>query len=282
MRDLGPGEPSRPTTSFSLRVRRTRSQPDGRERLDCRQVQDRRYRAELTCQGRPGLATSAPAGRAQAERRDQGGVPIKAVTVVDPIDDVLSGHVQRLRCARSSGGRSRNWASISSLVAGLRRNPAPHRAWPPPSPPSPHSGTRSPRTSGSAATALCRTRDTRRRVGAGPPCQRPPGGDFGLRLAGQPSVFAIGDLTAIPEAKRGGAAGRHAEVVARNIRSLIEHSDELVAYQPAPVILLPLGPTGGVSQLPGQEDFAGPEMTAQIKGQDMFVGRYAEMFNLSK
>ena len=32
-----------------------------------------------------------------------------------------------------------------------------------------------------------------------------------LRLAGQETVFAIGDLTAIPEAKRGGAAGRHAE-----------------------------------------------------------------------
>lgn len=104
-----------------------------------------------------------------------------------------------------------------------------------------------------------------------------------LRLAGQETVFAIGDLTAIPEAKRGGAAGRHAEVVASNIRALIEHSDDLVAYQPAPpLILLPLGPTGGVSQLPGQDDFAGPEMTAQIKGQDMFVGRYAEMFNLNE
>ena len=79
-----------------------------------------------------------------------------------------------------------------------------------------------------------------------------------LRLAGQETVFAIGDLTAIPEAKRGGAAGRHAEVVASNIRALIEHGDELVAYQPAPpLILLPLGPTGGVSQLPGQDDFAG-------------------------
>lgn len=103
-----------------------------------------------------------------------------------------------------------------------------------------------------------------------------------LRLAGQDSVFAIGDLTAIPEAKRGGAAGRHAEVVAGNIRTLIEGGGDLTTYQPAPpLILLPLGPSGGVSQLPGQEDFAGPEMTAQIKGQHMFVDRYAELFNLS-
>ena len=80
-----------------------------------------------------------------------------------------------------------------------------------------------------------------------------------LRLAGQETVFAIGDLTAIPEAKRGGAAGRHAEVAAGNIRTLIEGGDDLASYQPAPpLILLPLGPSGGVSQLPGQSDFGGP------------------------
>ena len=103
-----------------------------------------------------------------------------------------------------------------------------------------------------------------------------------LRLAGQETVFAIGDLTAIPEAKRGGAAGRHAQVAAGNIRTLIEGGGDLASYQPAPpVILLPLGPSGGVSQLPGRSDFGGPEMTAQIKGQHMFVDRYAELFNLS-
>jgi NADH dehydrogenase FAD-containing subunit len=102
-----------------------------------------------------------------------------------------------------------------------------------------------------------------------------------LRLAGQENVFAIGDITAIPEAKRGGAAGRHADVVVSNIRSLLEGSHELVAYEPAPpLILLPLGPKGGVSQLPGR-GFIGAEMTAQLKGQDMFVGRYTELFNLS-
>lgn len=100
-----------------------------------------------------------------------------------------------------------------------------------------------------------------------------------LRLVGQETVFAIGDITAIPESKRGGSAGRHAQVAAANIQALIEGSDELTAYQPAPpLILLPLGPTGGVSQLPGQ-GFVGAEMTAQIKGKDMFVGNYAELFN---
>jgi NADH dehydrogenase FAD-containing subunit len=100
-----------------------------------------------------------------------------------------------------------------------------------------------------------------------------------LRLAGQETVFAIGDITAIPESKRGGAAGRHAQVAAGNIRALIEGRDELAAYEPAPpLILLPLGPTGGVSQLPGR-GFVGAEETAQIKGHDLFVGNYAGLFN---
>ena len=102
-----------------------------------------------------------------------------------------------------------------------------------------------------------------------------------LRLAGQETVFAIGDITAIQEAKRGGAAGRHADVVVSNIHSLIEGRDELVAYEPAPpLILLPLGPAGGVSLLPGR-GFVGAEVTAQLKGHDLFAGRYAELFNLS-
>jgi NADH dehydrogenase FAD-containing subunit len=102
-----------------------------------------------------------------------------------------------------------------------------------------------------------------------------------LRLAGQETVFAIGDITAIPESKRGGAAGRHAQIAAGNIRALIEGRDELTAYEPAPpLILLPLGPTGGVSQLPGR-GFVGAEETALIKGRDMFVGNYAELFNIT-
>jgi apoptosis-inducing factor 2 len=55
-----------------------------------------------------------------------------------------------------------------------------------------------------------------------------------LRVAGQHHVFAIGDLTAIAEAKTAKAAGEHAEVVAQNIRTLIQGGAELVAYRPAP------------------------------------------------
>jgi NADH dehydrogenase FAD-containing subunit len=101
-----------------------------------------------------------------------------------------------------------------------------------------------------------------------------------LRLRGQEKVFAVGDVTAVPEPKRGGHAGQHAEVVVTNIKALIEGAGELATYQAAPpIILLPLGPAGGVSQLPGA-GVLGPETTAQYKGNDLFVGRYVEMFGL--
>jgi NADH dehydrogenase FAD-containing subunit len=102
-----------------------------------------------------------------------------------------------------------------------------------------------------------------------------------LRVAGQERVFAIGDVTAVPEPKRGGSAGRHAEVVVANITALINGGGELTAYEPTPpLILLPLGPSGGVSQLPGA-GVLGAETTAQYKGNDLFVGRYTEMFGLA-
>jgi NADH dehydrogenase FAD-containing subunit len=101
-----------------------------------------------------------------------------------------------------------------------------------------------------------------------------------LRLAGQERVFAIGDVTALPEPKRGGLAGQHADVVAANIKALIEGGAELTTYTPPPLlILLPLGPAGGVSQLPGM-GVLGAETTSQYKGQDMFASRYVEMFGI--
>ncbi|MGH3546882.1 MAG: FAD-dependent oxidoreductase [Pseudonocardiaceae bacterium] len=73
-----------------------------------------------------------------------------------------------------------------------------------------------------------------------------------LRLPGQEHVFAIGDLTAIPETKMAKAAKEHAAVVATNLRTLIDGGTQLVTYQPSPAgIALPLGPHGGASYLPG-------------------------------
>jgi apoptosis-inducing factor 2 len=86
-----------------------------------------------------------------------------------------------------------------------------------------------------------------------------------LRVAGQERVFAIGDLTAVPEMKMARAAGAHGELVAANIRALIE-GGELTAYEPfADGIALTLGPAGGATWAPEWGGLLGAEQTSQLK-----------------
>ncbi|MEV0223128.1 hypothetical protein [Streptomyces sp. NPDC050704] len=92
-------------------------------------------------------------------------------------------------------------------------------------------------------------------------------------------MFAIGDLTALPEAKTAGAAAEHADSVTTNIRTLINGGGELASYEPGPPgVALPLGPSGGASYAP-QLGVLGAEQTAQIKGADLMTGMYADMFD---
>jgi NADH dehydrogenase FAD-containing subunit len=101
-----------------------------------------------------------------------------------------------------------------------------------------------------------------------------------LQVTGQTNVFALGDVAAA-DLKTAGRAGREAEVVVANIRRLIEGGD-LQAYEPMPpAIVIPLGPSGGASELPGQDEIAGAEATATIKGEHMFVDTYHELFGLA-
>ncbi|HWE89864.1 MAG TPA: FAD-dependent oxidoreductase [Pseudonocardiaceae bacterium] len=101
-----------------------------------------------------------------------------------------------------------------------------------------------------------------------------------LRLPGQERVFAIGDVTAIPETKLAKAAGEHAEVVATNIRTLIEGGDELATYRPGPPgIALPLGPTGGASYR-ADLGVLGPEQTSRLKGANLRADSYAEQLGV--
>jgi NADH dehydrogenase FAD-containing subunit len=100
--------------------------------------------------------------------------------------------------------------------------------------------------------------------------------DAQLRVRGQRTVFAVGDVTAVPEMKMGRLAQKHAEVVAANIRALIEGRAEVVAYEPEPdAIVLPLGPTGGVSYAP-DAGVLGAEVTAQIKAT-FFIEGYEQL-----
>ncbi|OPG10609.1 NAD(P)/FAD-dependent oxidoreductase [Microbispora sp. GKU 823] len=103
-----------------------------------------------------------------------------------------------------------------------------------------------------------------------------------LNVQGYEHVYAIGDITDVPEAKMAGYAMQHAEVVARNILAQMRGERPEATYQPLPypMILLPLGPRGGVGQLPSPE---GPvvvpaETVSAYKGADLFTGRFTEQF----
>ncbi len=101
-----------------------------------------------------------------------------------------------------------------------------------------------------------------------------------LWLPGQPAVFAIGDITAIPEAKKAQAAAAHAQVVAANISSLIRGERDQASYQPHPPgISIPLGPAGGASYAP-HVGIVGPETTARLKGADLMIPAYAQLLGL--
>ena len=79
-----------------------------------------------------------------------------------------------------------------------------------------------------------------------------------LQVAGQTTVFAIGDLSTA-DAKMAAFAGRQAAVVADNIKALSQHG-ELTSYESMGVgIAVPIGPTGGAGQFPGQDELVGRE-----------------------
>lgn len=97
-----------------------------------------------------------------------------------------------------------------------------------------------------------------------------------MQLPGQHRTFAVGDIAA-GHPNGAGRAGRHGDLVAANLRTLITGQGELVeAPVPPPAIVLPLGPEGGAGQRPHQEELLGPAAVAEIKGRDMMIDRYAE------
>jgi len=100
-----------------------------------------------------------------------------------------------------------------------------------------------------------------------------------LHLPGQPTVYAVGDISTA-DYNTAGRAGRQAATAAANIQA--HHNDDpLEIYEPLPpVIVIPFGPSGGASQLPGQEAIAGPDATSELKGRHLFVDRYRELFGL--
>jgi NADH dehydrogenase FAD-containing subunit len=100
-----------------------------------------------------------------------------------------------------------------------------------------------------------------------------------LRLLGQETVFAVGDVTAVPELKMARAAGEHAAVVAANVRAMIAGEEGTAEYRAAPdAIVLPLGPAGGASYSPDL-GVVGAERTAQFKST-FFLEHYLELLGV--
>lgn len=103
--------------------------------------------------------------------------------------------------------------------------------------------------------------------------------DSDLRVTGQSRVFALGDVSAI-DANRAGVAGRQAPVVVANILADIAGDAPTARYERLPpAIILPLGPTGGTGQAPSHDGLIPAETVAELKGRDMMIARYRDIFN---
>src|SRR6202163_4883251 len=101
-----------------------------------------------------------------------------------------------------------------------------------------------------------------------------------LQVAGQTTVFAVGDISTA-DAKMAGFAGRQATVVADNINALAQGRSELTHYESWGVaIAVPIGAAGGAGQFPGQNGILRREVIAQRKGREMGVERLRERFGL--
>jgi len=103
-----------------------------------------------------------------------------------------------------------------------------------------------------------------------------------LNVQGHSHVYAVGDLTNVPETKMAGYAMQHGAIVAQNIAAQLRGEEPTATYQPLPIpmILLPLGPGGGVGQLPSPDgpSVVSAETVSQYKGADIFTGRFVEQF----
>jgi NADH dehydrogenase FAD-containing subunit len=102
--------------------------------------------------------------------------------------------------------------------------------------------------------------------------------DENLRVAGESNVFALGDVS---DADRdmAGIASRQAGVVAANIRTLITGEGELARWETMPpMIAIPLGPEGGAGFI--GDGVASAATIAELKGRDMLIGHYAELFDV--
>ncbi len=71
--------------------------------------------------------------------------------------------------------------------------------------------------------------------------------------------------------------------MAANITALANGSgSELTTYESmGTAIAVPIGPLGGAGQFPGQDEIVGSDIISDLKGRDMMVDRFQDLFGLA-
>ncbi|CAM0946872.1 unnamed protein product [Alopecurus aequalis] len=102
-----------------------------------------------------------------------------------------------------------------------------------------------------------------------------------LRVKGYNKIFAIGDITDIPEIKQGYLAQKHALLVAKNLKLLIKGApaSKLATYCTGyPLAIVSLGRKEGLAQLPFVT-LTG-RIPGMLKSGDLFVGKTRKQMGL--
>ncbi|XP_058088701.1 uncharacterized protein LOC131235523 [Magnolia sinica] len=102
-----------------------------------------------------------------------------------------------------------------------------------------------------------------------------------LRVKGQKKIFAVGDITNVPEIKQGYFAQRHALVVAKNLRMLIRGGKEhkMGSYKQGSVMaMVSLGRRDALAQFPLTTVIG--LIPGMIKSKDLFVGKTRRQMGL--
>ncbi|KAK6933575.1 FAD/NAD(P)-binding domain [Dillenia turbinata] len=102
-----------------------------------------------------------------------------------------------------------------------------------------------------------------------------------LRVKGHKNIFAIGDITNIPEIKQGYFAQKHAIVTAKNLKLLMKSGKEskMSRYKSAPArVIISLGTRGSVAELPLLTIFSC--FPGSRKSKDLLVGKTRKQLGL--
>ena len=107
-----------------------------------------------------------------------------------------------------------------------------------------------------------------------------------LTVVGYDNIYAVGDITNLPDPKMATWAQTQAGVVVENLTAQLHGKPGDHTYTPVTAdtrrIFLPLGSTGGVGQIPGPDGapiLAPVHVVIDRKGRDLFTSRFAQRFH---